>query len=410
MDYKSTELQSVCSVTSSKRIYAKELCSSGVPFYRSKEIIERLKGVKEYSNPLYISEDRYQEIIQKAGPLIEGDLLLTSRGTLGVPYIVTANDRFHFADGNLTWFRDFNGLDSNYLKYFFLSPVGKGELKRCVIGSSQAAYTIVSLKKISIPLPGFDYQLKVVEVLSNYDNLIENNNRRIAILEDMAQSLYREWFVKFRFPGHEGVKFKGSSLGEIPINWNVVSLSELMDIRGGSQPPKKEWVDDEQEGYVRMLQIRDYQKDSYIAYVKNSKKLRKTDRKEILIARYGASVARILYGLEGAYNVAIAKVIEKKTGTREFLRWFLKSDYFQKTLIGMSGRAAQNGFNKDDIKAIQIVYPEDNDLVNQFEKLTLPLYEQALKLSDLNRILTKQRDMLLPKLISGQINLNEAIP
>ena len=110
------QLNKLCEVTSSKRIYANELCATGVPFYRSKEIIEKLNGQETHSNPLFISEKRYQEILRLTGAPIEQDLLLTSRGTLGIPYIVTKSDRFHFADGNLTWFRHFKGLDSSYLK------------------------------------------------------------------------------------------------------------------------------------------------------------------------------------------------------------------------------------------------------------------------------------------------------
>jgi len=151
--WQAERLDRCCEVTSSKRIYARELSPSGVPFYRSKEIIAILSGAREFSNPLFISEERFNEILRASGAPVHGDLLLTSRGTLGVPYLVKQGDRFHFADGNLTWFRRFKGLDSRFLKFFFLSPLGKAELKKCVIGSSQAAYTIDALKKLSIPLP-----------------------------------------------------------------------------------------------------------------------------------------------------------------------------------------------------------------------------------------------------------------
>jgi type I restriction enzyme S subunit len=167
-----TQLDVVCEVTSSKRIYAKELCATGVPFYRSTEIIEKLNGQDAHSNPLFISEERFQEILRQTGAQIKGDLLLTSRGTLGVPYLVSATDRFHFADGNLTWFRNFKGLDSTFLKYFFLSPTGKAELARCVIGSSQTAYTIATLKKISVPLPPLHVQQRIAGILSAYDELV----------------------------------------------------------------------------------------------------------------------------------------------------------------------------------------------------------------------------------------------
>jgi type I restriction enzyme, S subunit len=226
-------LDNLCEVTSSKRVYAKDLTSSGVPFLRSKEIIEKLRGQEQPANPLFISEEHFQRILADFGAPMKGDLLLTSRGTLGVPYIVNASDRFHFADGNLTWFRKFQGLNSHFLKYFFLSPLGEAELKKCVIGSSQQAYTISALKSIAIPLPPFPRQYRIASVLSAYDDLIENNTRRIKILEEMAQLIYREWFVHFRFPGRENVRMVESELGPIPEGWSAPALEQILEYNIG---------------------------------------------------------------------------------------------------------------------------------------------------------------------------------
>lgn len=230
-------MQELCDVTSSKRIYAKELVPSGVPFLKSKEIIEKVNGQTTHANPLFISEERFRQIVAQTGALEKGDVLLTSRGTLGVPYVARATDRFHFADGNLTWFRKFHGLNSRYLSYFFLSPSGKAELAKCVIGSSQQAYTIAALKNSEIALPPLPLQRRIAGILSAYDDLIENNLRRIKILEEMAQNLYREWFVKFRFPGHQEARFVDSPLGAIPEGWEWTPLGKLADqIRYGVNP------------------------------------------------------------------------------------------------------------------------------------------------------------------------------
>lgn len=220
-------LETLCDVTSSKRIYAKELVPAGVPFYKSREIIEKVNGQTEHGNPLFISEDRFQKILKQTGAPIKGDVLLTSRGTLGVPYIVNDTDRFHFADGNLTWFRNFNQLDSQYLKYFFLSPTGKAELAKCVIGAAQSAYTLAALKKVEIPLPPLLEQRRIAGILSAYDELIENSQRRIQILETIARNLYREWFVHFRFPGHEKTKVTNG----LPEGWKMLPIGEF------SEPP-----------------------------------------------------------------------------------------------------------------------------------------------------------------------------
>ena len=107
-------LGSVLEVTSSKRIYLSEYKKQGVPFFRSKEVIESFKG-RPISSELFISDERYNEIKDKFGVPQKGDILLTSVGTIGVPLRVTNDNPFYFKDGNLTWFKNYNGIDSLYL-------------------------------------------------------------------------------------------------------------------------------------------------------------------------------------------------------------------------------------------------------------------------------------------------------
>lgn len=132
-----------------------------------------------------------------------------------------------------------------------------------------------------------------------------------------------------------------------------IALTEVCDFQGGTQPPKNEWIDHEEKGYVRMLQIRDFTQSEKgnIEYVKDTKNLKKCSVDDILIGRYGASVGKILTGLSGAYNVAIVKAIpdKKKIYTR-YLFYYFNSPYFQNFIKSVGSRAAQAGFNKDDLK------------------------------------------------------------
>ncbi|WP_156033387.1 type I restriction endonuclease [Candidatus Magnetobacterium casense] len=144
-----TKIHELCDITSSKRIYARDYQSEGIPFYRGKEIIAKQAGKTDVSTKLFISEKKYAEIKDQFGAPENGDLLLTSVGTLGVPYVVKNGELFYFKDGNLTWFRHFRNLDSGFLYYWLLSPPGKAELKKCTIGSSQSAFTIVLLGSFS---------------------------------------------------------------------------------------------------------------------------------------------------------------------------------------------------------------------------------------------------------------------
>ncbi len=136
--------------------------------------------------------------------------------------------------------------------------------------------------------------------------------------------------------------------------WTYKKLGEVCDFEGGSQPPKSEWINHPEDGYVRMLQIRDFTKsrNASIEYVKVTKKLRLCKADDILIGRYGASVGKILTGLEGAYNVAIIKSIPNEDEIRkDFIRRYFESPLFQSLLFKVcTSRAAQAGFSKDDIK------------------------------------------------------------
>lgn len=132
-----------------------------------------------------------------------------------------------------------------------------------------------------------------------------------------------------------------------------MTLTAVCDFQGGTQPPKNEWIDHEANGYVRMLQIRDFtqsEKDN-IEYVKDTKNLKKCNENDILIGRYGASVGKILTGLSGAYNVAIVKAIpDTEKIFARYLYYFFTSPYFQNFIKSVGSRAAQAGFNKDDLK------------------------------------------------------------
>ena len=146
-------------------------------------------------------------------------------------------------------------------------------------------------------------------------------------------------------------------LDEAPSGWELATFGECFDFKGGNQPPKKTFVYEPTNGYVRLLQIRDFESDDKPAYIpeKASKVRCKTD--DILIARYGASLGRILTGMEGAYNVALVKLILQKELNRRFVYYWLNSKAFQTPLFQVGSRSAQAGFNKVDLAPFPILLP-----------------------------------------------------
>lgn len=181
-------LENILSVKSSKRIYYKEYVDFGVPFYRSKEIIELSKGAT-CSSELYITEERFNEIDSQFGSPKMGDILLTSVGTLGISYRVRKNDKFYFKDGNLTWFSDFDDLPSSIIFCWLNSEVGKESLNNITIGSTQAALTISGLRNIKIKIPPVRIIQDSGEKIEPLYNKVESNQYQIRTLEKLRDTL-----------------------------------------------------------------------------------------------------------------------------------------------------------------------------------------------------------------------------
>lgn len=174
-----------------------------------------------------------------------------------------------------------------------------------------------------------------------------------------------------------------------------MKLTDICDFQGGSQPPKNQWSDEKKDGYIRMLQIRDYTQDnSKVEYIKvtNSTKTCKED--DILIARYGASVGKILTGLSGAYNVAMMKVIiDEKKVDRNFIYNFLKSNIFQNYIKNVGERAAQAGFNKEELSKIEINIPilkEQKNIANKLGKVQEIIYLRKKQKEELDELIKSQ--------------------
>lgn len=248
-------------------------------------------------------------------------------------------------------------------------------------------------------------QRRIASILSSLDRKIELNNKINADLEEMAQAIFKNWFVDFE-PFKNG-KFVDSELGMIPEGWKVISLSEIMKYNGGSQPPASEFIDTYQEGYIRFIQIRDYDNDSHITYIPISKRNKLCDELDIMIARYGAALGRICWGLKGAYNVALAKVIPIKSYYREYLRCYLNTSYFYQSINNKGARCAQSGFNQSDINSYMIAFPIDETVVMNFNDLCSSIMDKRLSLKYENSRLSSLRDTLLPRLMSGELEVPE---
>ena len=402
------KLDSLCEITSSKRIFYSEYTESGIPFFRSKEVID-LFNKNNIATELFISEDRYNEIKTKFGVPEKDDMLLTSVGTIGIPYLVKSSDKFYFKDGNLTWFRKYNHnlIKPLYLYYWVISSVGKQTLTLLSMGAAQPALTISRLKNLNLNLPTTSVQQKIASILSTYDTLIENNNRRIRLLEQMAENLYKEWFVRFRFPRHEKME---SSMSK---KWDI-RIKELAQLKSG-YAFKSSWFVDEGEAIAKIKDIGETIMDtSSFSYVSKdncikAEKFLLTEG-DLTIALTGATIGKISIVPKHKGNIytnqRLGKFFLGKNPIEKlpFLYCLFKQKAMVSNIINLSNSSsAQPNISPEQIESIKIL--GDKEVINSFNKACKHIFSMILSIHSQNTLLTRQRDLLLPRLMSGKLEV-----
>ena len=388
-EWKTYKIGDLCKISSSKRIFAKEYKDSGIPFYRGKEIIEKQKGNK-ISTELYISQKRYDEIRAKHGVPQKGDMLLTSVGTLGIPYIVQ-DEVFYFKDGNLTWFYNFEGLDSRYLYYWFLSPIGKMNIDSKAIGSTQKALTIETLSKFEISLPGLEEQRRIAGILGAIDDKIENNRRINTNLELQAQALFDKIFfddndvernplsdyanINPTRTLRQGVVARYIEMANLPTKGSFPSDWSYKSYGGGCKFANGDTI------MARITPCLENGKTAYIDFL---------EEQEVAFG----STEYIVISAKSGYCPALFYFLARN---KEFV------DYAVGHMNGSSGRQRVGGVDIANFPMPHITLEDSN----KFAEIAMPIMDVIRNNSLENRQLATLRDTLLPKLMNGEIKVTE---
>ena len=400
-EWKEYKLGEVCAISSSKRIFANEYQNTGIPFYRGKEIIEKHNGAN-ISNELFISEEKYNEIKTKFGAPKKGDMLLSSVGTLGVPYIVR-DETFYFKDGNLTWFYNYKGINNYFLYYWFLSPKARFYIDTKAIGSTQKALTIETLKKFEIFLPSIDTQDKIVAILKSLDDKIEVNRKINENLEQQAQALFKSWFVDFE-PFKNG-EFVESELEMIPKGWRVGTLKEIADIIMGTSPSGSSY---NTEGIGDVF----YQGRAEFGFRFPKRNMYTTEAKRF------AEVDTVLVSVRapvGDINVAEERCcigrglasVKSKNNYNSYILYLMQS--LKNVFDRFNGEGTVFGsINKKAFEEMQIIVPTGN-VISKFDSIASSMDCQIKRTEQQSRRLAELRDTLLPKLMSGELKVNEIV-
>ena len=385
-EWKKVKLGDYCEITSSKRCLASVRSKNGIPFFCSKEIICLDKG-EDFEPTDFIPEELYNDIKAKYGVPTSGDLLLTTRGTNGIPYIYKPSDKFYFADGNLSWFKNFGKeLSPQYLYYWFKSPLGIHEVDAISKGTAQKAVPIDGLRRIVLLTPSLRIQNRIVEILSRYDSLIENYQKQIKLLEEAAQRLYKEWFVDFHFPGHETTKI----VYGVPEGWTPSQLGQLAEFKRGKTITKKDVIDGDIPVVAGGLEP---------AYYCNKSN---TAERVITISGSDANAGFTRMYFEKVWASDCSFVDVSVTPFLHFVYCYLKDN--KTTIDNMQKGAAQPHVYAKDINSLSICIPIES-VLKSFEEKVSNYFDTTASLQSQLRLLTEARDRLLPKLTNGEMEI-----
>lgn len=333
-----------------------------------------------------------------------GDIVMARRGDIGRRALIDYRTSGWFCGtGSLRVSLPDSELDSRFLYYYLGTDSAVGWLRGQAVGATMPNLNTDIIRRLVVPVPPRQVQEKIAAVLAAYDELLENNRRTIEILEEMAQAVYREWFVNFRFPGHEDVAMVDSSLGPIPEGWKVSTLGDESSVVMG-QSPKSEFYNVDGNGLPFHQGV-----THFGALFPEHEKFCTVESR---VAEAGDTLVSVRAPV-GRINVADTRMVigrglaairnldDECPGFhyRQLRHVFREED-------SMGSGTIYKAITKGDLVGIHWLVPPD-EIRATFESLERPLFSLTANLTTQIRNLRTTRDLLLPKLLSGEIDVSE---
>ena len=351
-------------------------------------------GALDLSEIRHVSEEEYPRWTRRVTPQA-GDVVFTYEATLHRYAIIPDGFRGCLGRRVALVRPDPDQVDSRYLLYFFLSRGWRQVIESNVItGATVDRVPLERFPSFPAALPRLRIQQQIAEILSAYDDLIENNRRRMALLEEVARQIYREWFVRLRFPGHERTRI----INGVPETWEKRRLDELADVTMGQSPPSSLY-NEVGEGLPFHQGVGDFG-DRFVTHrVFTIAKNRLSESGDILcsvrapVGRLNVTTDKIVIGRGLA-------AIRSKFGQQSFLLRQLHVHFFKEDMIGSGAIFAS--VSKRELFAQRMLTPHEQ-LISLFEEKVCPIDEQIRTLFGENHKLRAARDLLLPRLMSGEI-------
>lgn len=368
---------------------------AGIPFITISDIdsSNRLNlDVKQF-----VPEEYYNNLkdIRKAQ---RNDILYSVVGSFGIPVIIKGNDKFAFQRHIAILRPDSTKVIPDYLFYIMKTYNFYMQADSVAIGAAQRTISLTALRNMTVELPSMDVQKKIATTLSRYDSLIDNYQKQIKLLEEAAQRLYKEWFVNLRFPGHENTKI----VDGVPEGWEKKSISEIGTYLNGFAFKPSDW----QEKGKPIIKIKEMGNGVTSDTPRNngervpSKYLVKSGD---LLFSWSATLMVIVWsGEDGWLNQHLFKVTPAENIGREFLLQSIASTILE--FANLTTGSTMKHIQRNKLDQVYVNVPS-KDIMNMYNEATETVRNAILSLSTQLRLLTESRNRLLPKLLSGEIEI-----
>jgi len=382
---------------------------NGIPALSAKNIkygqIVNEKDIK------FVSRELYEKWMPEK--LEQGDILMTSEAPLGELFYLKSKADYCLSQRLFGLRVNANILDSKFLYYYLFSSVGRRELFRRISGTAAEGIRQSELRQVELIFPeDINEQKRIASILSAFDEKIEVNNKIIKTLEKIAQEIFKQWFIKFRFPGWEKVKFVDSELGKIPEGWEVKKLPEIFDFLEG--PGIRNWQ--YTNSGCRFINIRliqnndiDIKSANFISIEEANGKYKhfQLQERDMVVSTSGTLGRSAIVRKEHLpllLNTSVIRFRPKDKQNYTFMYQILNSDYFKNKLLTMASGSAQPNFGPIHLKQIKLLVP-DKKTLDVFNNLVNPIYKRIITIKSENQTLAALRDLLLPKLMSGEVRV-----
>ncbi|MXY02180.1 MAG: restriction endonuclease subunit S [Acidimicrobiales bacterium] len=344
-----------------------------------------------------------------------GDIVLGRRGEIGRrAWVSDYESGWLCGTGSMRIsIRDSQEILPRYLYYFLELPSTVGWLQGHSVGATMSNLSAGVVQQLPVVYPSADVQQTIVGTLDTLETLIENNRRRIEILEETARLLYREWFVRFRFPGNGVVALVDSELGLIPEGWEVLQVGEALETVGGGTPSKQVedyWLD----GEIRWFTPTDLTRAQSVFAFESGSKITESGLKRssaklfpadsvMMTSRATIGVVSIATSVASTNQGFITCVPSERMASSYIYFWLRENvDLF----LSLAGGATFKELRKSTFRELPILVPPGKQM-DEFEEHVGPMMALIKNLLRQNEVLRTARDLLLPRLVSGKLDISE---